>query len=49
VSYLNLNQPSLAVENATRAYQLRDRVSEREKMRITADYFRATGELDVIV
>jgi eukaryotic-like serine/threonine-protein kinase len=46
VSYLNLNQPSLAVENATRAYQLRDRVSEWEKLRITADYFRATGELD---
>jgi tetratricopeptide (TPR) repeat protein len=46
VSYLNLNQPSLAVENATKAYQLRDRVSEREKLRIIADYFRATGELD---
>jgi tetratricopeptide (TPR) repeat protein len=46
VSYLNLNQPTLAVENATRAYQLRDRVSERERLRITADYFRATGELD---
>jgi serine/threonine protein kinase/tetratricopeptide (TPR) repeat protein len=46
VSYLNLNQPSLAVENATKAYNLRDRVSEREKLRITADYFRATGELD---
>jgi tetratricopeptide (TPR) repeat protein len=46
VSYLNLNQPSLAVENATKAYQLRDQVSEREKLRITADYFRATGELD---
>ena len=46
VSYLNLNQPSLAVENATKAYELRDRVSEREKLRIIADYFRATGELD---
>jgi len=46
VSYLNLDQPSLAVENATEAYQLRDRVSEREKLRITADYFRAKGELD---
>ena len=39
VSYLNLNQPSLAVENATKAYQLRDRVSEREKVRITAVLF----------
>ena len=46
VSYLNLNQPSLAVENATRAYQLRDHVTEREKLRIVANYFRATGELD---
>jgi eukaryotic-like serine/threonine-protein kinase len=46
VSYLNLNQPSLAVENATKAYQLRDSVSEREKVRIIACYFRATGELD---
>jgi serine/threonine protein kinase/tetratricopeptide (TPR) repeat protein len=46
VSYLNLAQPTLAVENATKAYQLRDRVSERERLRITADYFRATGELD---
>jgi tetratricopeptide (TPR) repeat protein len=46
VSYLNLSQPSLAVENATKAYQLRDRVSEREKVRITAYYFRAMGELD---
>ena len=42
----HLSQPSLAVENATKAYELRDRVSEREKLRIIADYFRATGELD---
>ena len=46
ISYINLNQPSLALEYATKAYQLRDRVTEREKLRITADYFRATGELD---
>jgi eukaryotic-like serine/threonine-protein kinase len=46
VAYVNLNQPSLALENATKAYQLRDRVSEREKLRISATYFRATGELD---
>jgi serine/threonine protein kinase/tetratricopeptide (TPR) repeat protein len=46
VSYLNLNQPSLAVENASKAYQLRDHVTEREKLRIVANYFRATGELD---
>src|SRR5271166_928897 len=46
VHYGNLDQQSLALEYATKAYQLRDRVSEREKLRITANYFYATGELD---
>jgi tetratricopeptide (TPR) repeat protein len=46
VHYVNLGQPSLALECATKAYQLRDRVSEREKFRITAFYFAATGELE---
>jgi eukaryotic-like serine/threonine-protein kinase len=44
--YLNLNQPSLAMEYATKAYELRDRVTEREKLRISAAYFTATGELE---
>jgi predicted Ser/Thr protein kinase len=46
ISYVNLDQPSLALEYATKAYGLRDRVTEREKLRISADYFRATGELE---
>jgi eukaryotic-like serine/threonine-protein kinase len=46
VVYSNLAQPSLALDYATKAYQLRDRVSEREKLRITAFYFSKTGELD---
>ena len=46
VAYGNLSQPSLAQEYATRAYQLRDRASEREKLRISSTYFHATGELD---
>ena len=47
ISYNNLNQPSLAAENLKKAYELRDRVSEREKFHITADYYRvATGELE---
>jgi len=47
ISYSNLGQPSLASENIRKAYQLRDRVSEREKLRITADYYDiATGELE---
>ncbi len=46
VHYGNLGQRSLALEYATKAYGLRDRVTEREKLRISAIYFRATGELD---
>jgi eukaryotic-like serine/threonine-protein kinase len=47
-NYGNLGQPSLALEYAVKAYQLRDRVTEREKLRITAVYFGAgaTGQLD---
>jgi tetratricopeptide (TPR) repeat protein len=39
VSYGNLGQASLAADNAKKAYDLRDRVSEREKYRISALYF----------
>ncbi len=46
VNCANLGQKSLALEYATKAYGLRDRVTEREKLRISANYFRATGELD---
>jgi eukaryotic-like serine/threonine-protein kinase len=46
VSYNNLGQPSLALECATKAYQLRDRVSEREKLRISGVYFGRTGEME---
>jgi serine/threonine protein kinase/tetratricopeptide (TPR) repeat protein len=42
--YADLVQPSLALECATKAYQLRDRVSEREKLFISTTYFEATGE-----
>jgi len=46
-SYFNLNQGDLAAENVTRAYELRDRVSERERYRIaTAYYHTVTGELE---
>jgi DNA-binding winged helix-turn-helix (wHTH) protein/tetratricopeptide (TPR) repeat protein len=44
--YNNLNQPALALENATRAYELRDRVTEREWLQISATYFRSTGDLE---
>ncbi len=46
IHYGNLGEPSLALEYATKAYGLRDRVTEREKLRITANYFSATGELE---
>ena len=46
IAYGNLAQPSLALEYATKAYGLRDRVSEREKLRVAADYFFATGQLE---
>ena len=45
-SYFNLNQGDLAAENATKAYELRDRVSELEGYRISTTYYHTvTGEL----
>ncbi len=46
-SYSNLNQPSLARENFQKAYQLRDRVTQRERFFIEAFYHNfVTGEID---
>jgi DNA-binding winged helix-turn-helix (wHTH) protein/tetratricopeptide (TPR) repeat protein len=47
--YVNLDQPSLALENATKAYQLRDRVTEREQLTISVMYFRTRGDLEKLV
>jgi eukaryotic-like serine/threonine-protein kinase len=45
--YNALGQLGRAIEYYTRAFQLRDHASEREKMSITAAYYRnVTGELD---
>ena len=47
VSYANTGQPKLAAEFAAKAYPLRDRVSEVEKLRISSFYyFYVTGELE---
>ena len=47
VEYSFLGRPSLAEENARKAYSLRDRVSERERYRISAFYFQyVTGEVE---
>ena len=45
-SYENMGQSSLALEYATKAFALRDRVSEPEKLRISALYFLATGQTE---
>jgi serine/threonine protein kinase/tetratricopeptide (TPR) repeat protein len=42
ISYANLNEASLATENMKKAYDLRDRVSEREKYHIEAGYYDIT-------
>jgi len=47
VEYANLGQASLAAGYAKKAYDLRDRVSDREKYRISAFYFQfVTGEVE---
>jgi tetratricopeptide (TPR) repeat protein len=47
VNYSNLGQASLSAENARKAYELRDRVSERERYRISALYFQnVTSEVE---
>jgi serine/threonine protein kinase/tetratricopeptide (TPR) repeat protein len=46
-SYFNNKQPGLAAEAAQRAFELRDRVSEREKLHIASNYYAsATGEIN---
>ena len=47
VEYSNLGRASLAADNAKKAYDLRDRVSDRERYRIAAFYFQyVTGEVE---
>lgn len=47
VSYVNLGQPSVGSDYIRKAYELRERVSEREKYRISASYYQVvTGELE---
>jgi predicted Zn-dependent protease len=47
VSYFNFLQPSLGAEELRKAYELRERVSEHEKLEIEALYYTlATGETD---
>jgi serine/threonine protein kinase/tetratricopeptide (TPR) repeat protein len=47
ISYTNLREPGLATANLQKAYDLRDRVGEREKFRIAANYYLlVTGDLE---
>ena len=46
-SFSNLDEAGQAAENARKAYALRDKVSEREQLRIETSYYLfATGELE---
>jgi eukaryotic-like serine/threonine-protein kinase len=50
VAYSNLNQRSLSVENLRKAYERRDRASERERIEIVSLYYDlVTGELQKAV
>jgi DNA-binding winged helix-turn-helix (wHTH) protein len=44
--YNNLSEVGRASEYVTKAFQLREHASEREKLSIAASYYRITGELD---
>jgi eukaryotic-like serine/threonine-protein kinase len=47
VSYFNLNETGLAAQYSRKAYELREKVSERERFGIEATYYNfATGELE---
>lgn len=47
VNYYNTRQPSLAAEYSERAFALRDRMSELEKLRVTSFYYAfVSGEVD---
>jgi len=47
VLYSNLGEASESAENCRKAFNLRNRVSQREKYKIMADYYsNVTGELD---
>jgi serine/threonine protein kinase/tetratricopeptide (TPR) repeat protein len=50
VVYFNLNEVGRGAENGRKAYELREKVSERERLLIEGDYYViATGELEKAV
>jgi tetratricopeptide (TPR) repeat protein len=47
IAYSNLNQPSASAEYLKKAFELRDRTTESEKLHVTALYYtNATGDME---
>ena len=46
IAYGNINEAGRAVESARKAYELREKVSERERFFIEGSYYLGTGELE---
>jgi tetratricopeptide (TPR) repeat protein len=46
VEYGNLGQSETALQYIRKAFELKDRASEREKLAITSDYYQYTGQSD---
>ena len=44
--YGNMFERSLEIQNKTKAFEMRDRVSERERLYITGHYYGTTGEME---
>ena len=44
--YNNINQPELSVQNRQKAFELRDRAGEHEKLYIMSHYYADAGQLD---
>jgi eukaryotic-like serine/threonine-protein kinase len=45
-AYVGIGERSLGLQYSTKAYQLRDRVNERERLAISGIYFSVTGEVE---
>ena len=46
VEHFNLGQTEAALQYIGKAFELKDRASEREKLAITSDYYQYTGQVD---
>jgi tetratricopeptide (TPR) repeat protein len=46
VEYSNLGQNEMALQYMRKAFELRDRASERERFAIESDYFQYSGQID---